>query len=81
MTERVTLITGASAGIGTELARVFAANSHRVALVARRADRLKTLADQITASGGAAPILIPTARVVQSWSSVPIVRRISRKPA
>jgi short-subunit dehydrogenase len=59
VTERVTLITGASAGIGTELARVFAANSHRVALVARRADRLKTLADQITASGGAAPILIP----------------------
>jgi short-subunit dehydrogenase len=57
--ERVTLITGASAGIGTELARVFAANDHRVALVARRADRLKTLADEITASGGAAPILIP----------------------
>jgi uncharacterized protein len=59
VTERVTLITGASAGIGTELARVFAANDHRVALVARRADRLKTLADEIIASGGAAPILIP----------------------
>jgi len=59
VTERVTLITGASAGIGTELARVFAANAHRVALVARRADRLKTLADEIVASGGAAPILIP----------------------
>ena len=59
MTERVTLITGASAGIGTELARVFAANDHRVVLVARRADRLKTLADEIVAAGGAAPILIP----------------------
>ncbi len=47
MTERVTLITGASAGIGTELARVFASNGHRVALVARRADRL------------AAPVVIP----------------------
>ena len=34
MTERVTLITGASAGIGTELARVFAANGHRLALTA-----------------------------------------------
>ena len=58
MTERVTLITGASAGIGTELARIFAANGHRVALVARRADRLATLADEIVAAGGAAPIVI-----------------------
>lgn len=58
MTERVTLITGASAGIGTELARVFASNGHRVALAARRADRLATLADEITAGGGAAPIVI-----------------------
>ncbi len=59
MTERVTLITGASAGIGTELARVFASNGHRVVLVARRADRLSTLANEIVACGGAAPIIIP----------------------
>ena len=59
MTERVTLITGASAGIGTELARVFASNGHRVALVARRADRLVALATEIAAKGGAAPIVIP----------------------
>jgi len=58
VTERVTLITGASAGIGTELARVFASNGHRVALVARRADRLAALAGEITASGGAAPVVI-----------------------
>ena len=36
MTHPVTLITGASSGIGAELARVFAAHKHRVALVARR---------------------------------------------
>ncbi len=59
MTERVTLITGASAGIGTELARVFASNGHRLALVARRADRLTKLADEIVAGGGAPPIVIP----------------------
>ena len=59
MTERITLITGASAGIGTELARVFAANGHRLALTARRADRLTALAGEITAAGGVAPLLIP----------------------
>jgi hypothetical protein len=58
VTERVTLITGASAGIGTELARIFASNGHRLALVARRADRLAALAGEITAGGGAAPIVI-----------------------
>jgi short-subunit dehydrogenase len=59
VTERVTLITGASAGIGTELARVFAANGHRVALTARRADRLEALASEISANGSAKPIVIP----------------------
>ena len=59
MTERVTLITGASAGIGAEMARVFAANGHRVVLVARRADRLAALASEISAAGGSAPIVFP----------------------
>jgi short-subunit dehydrogenase len=59
VTERVTLITGASSGIGTELARLFASKGHRVALTARRADRLETLAGEIVASGGAAPLIIP----------------------
>jgi short-subunit dehydrogenase len=60
----VTLVTGASAGIGTELARVFAANGHRVALVARREDRLRALARELAAKNGPcntklAPIVIP----------------------
>jgi short-subunit dehydrogenase len=59
VTERVTLITGASAGIGTELVRVFASNGHRVAMVARRADRLQALAAEIAGKGGGAPIVIP----------------------
>ena len=58
MSERVTLITGASGGIGAELARIFAANGHRTALVARRTDRLAALASEIVAKGGAAPIVI-----------------------
>ena len=58
MTERVTLITGASAGIGAEFARLFAANGYRVALVARRIENLEALAKEIVAKGGAAPIVI-----------------------
>lgn len=59
VTERVALITGASAGIGAEFARVFASNGHRVVLVARRVERLNALASEITASGGKPPIIIP----------------------
>jgi short-subunit dehydrogenase len=59
MADLVTLITGASAGIGTELARVFASNGHRLALVDRRGDRLTMLASEIVAAGGTAPILVP----------------------
>ena len=54
----VTVITGASAGIGTELAKVFARNGHRLVLVARRKDRLETLADEIAASGQPRPDVI-----------------------
>lgn len=59
MTDRVTLITGASSGIGTELAKIFASKGHRVALVARRTERLQALGVEIVAAGGAAPIIIP----------------------
>ncbi|HXD45730.1 MAG TPA: SDR family oxidoreductase [Pseudolabrys sp.] len=54
----VTVITGASAGIGVELARVFARNGHKLALVARREDRLRALADEIAASSDRRPIVI-----------------------
>jgi short-subunit dehydrogenase len=54
----VTVITGASAGIGVELARVFARNGHEVVLVARRGERLRALAEEIAATGAPKPIII-----------------------
>jgi uncharacterized protein len=54
----VTVITGASSGIGVELARVFARNGHELVLVARRAERLAVLADEIAATGQRKPQVI-----------------------
>jgi short-subunit dehydrogenase len=48
------LVTGASSGIGWELAKLFAADGSRVVLVARRMERLEALATEIREKGGEA---------------------------
>src|SRR6185503_1090441 len=53
------IVTGASSGIGAQLARDLAARGMRVALVARRADRLEALAAEIRTAGGEA-LPVPT---------------------
>lgn len=51
---RVALVTGASSGLGTQFARALADNGAAVALVARRAERLEALKDEIEGKGGKA---------------------------
>ena len=46
--QRLAVVTGASSGIGQELARVLAARGWHCILVARREDRLRTLATELS---------------------------------
>src|ERR1700733_9344181 len=51
---KVALVTGASSGLGVRFAECLAENGAAVALVARRADRLKTLTAKIEKKGSKA---------------------------
>ena len=54
----VAIITGASAGIGTALAQVFADHGHELVLIARREGRLQELAQQIAARNRPRPLVL-----------------------
>lgn len=51
---RVALVTGASSGLGRRFAEVIAATGAKVAVTARRVDRLEALAEEIRSAGGVA---------------------------
>lgn len=53
------LVTGASAGLGRDFARLFAADGHDVVLVARRRERLEELAREIGGKDGVQAHVLP----------------------
>ena len=53
------LVTGASSGIGESLTRCFAANGHRMVLVARSADKLEALAKSLRSEFGVGVTVMP----------------------
>ena len=75
------LITGASSGIGADLARVFARNQRDLVLVARSRERLENLARELSEQFrlGAKQLgmlaICPSARSIVAWSSSPVLLR------
>jgi len=64
---KTALITGASSGIGCELARLFARDGYSLVLVARSGDELKKIAEQLKSDHGISAMVI--ARDLSSPSS------------
>src|ERR1044071_5393061 len=55
--EKVVIVTGASAGIGEETARLLAREGAHVVITARRRERLDSLRQEIEAAGGRALVV------------------------
>ncbi|MGH3584017.1 MAG: SDR family oxidoreductase, partial [Mycobacterium sp.] len=74
-TPRVAVVTGASSGIGEATAKTLAALGFHVVCVARRADRIKALADQIGGSAIVADVTsdADVARLAEALDGVSVL--------
>jgi uncharacterized protein len=59
MSKKTAVVTGASGGIGLELARLLAADGYDLIVTARRGERLQQLADELRHAHGVAVHVIP----------------------
>ena len=69
------LVTGASAGIGSEFCRQLAAQGYQLVLVARREDRLQDIANELREAHGADSLVI-TADLSQKDACQSFVKRL-----
>lgn len=73
---RVAVVTGASSGIGEATARALAARGASVALLARRADRVQSLAEELSSADGGGKALALEADVTDRASIEEAARRV-----
>lgn len=72
MARPIALVTGASSGFGVSFARRFAAEGYDVVLVARREERLRELADELTGLGAAAHVVPADLATPEGAAGVPV---------
>jgi short-subunit dehydrogenase len=75
---RTVLVTGASSGIGEELARCFAKGGFALVLVARNVDKLQALAEQLQREHGASVQVLP-ADLTQPGAAAALAKALARK--
>jgi uncharacterized protein len=74
----VAVVTGASSGIGRELARMAARNGYDLIVVARRADRLAALASELAAFGATTEQVVVD--LAQSGGAQAVVEAVADRP-
>ncbi|MFO8063082.1 MAG: SDR family NAD(P)-dependent oxidoreductase [Spirochaetota bacterium] len=77
-TSNTALITGASGGIGLELARVFAENGYGLVLVARRAEKLESLAEELRGAHST-PVEVLSMDLSQSGAAENVFRETTER--